>query len=200
MMRPGLWTWTWIAIRYSILVLLLSVSCVPHSLYPQLSSVCLWIAPFTSSSCTIRTTIHTRVRTLLAHYTYIYHEHDIPPPLRTTPIEFYTSSSLLRPVFSFNLISHVYLFSSFFFTTTLSISVTPFLLHVHYRLTLSLVCLSLSVLSVSLSCTSYLHCDPQAISYSCNIISHDLYSDIFVIFAPVQELMKENEEKGKVIE
>lgn len=97
MMCPGLWTWTWIAIRLSILVLLLSVSCVPHSLYPQLSSFCLGLHPFPLHHAPYAPA-YTRARTLLAHYTYIYHEHDIHPP-RTTPIEFYTSSSLLLTVF-----------------------------------------------------------------------------------------------------
>lgn len=106
MMCPGLWTLDLdrdspLDSRAFTLRFLVFLT---RSLYSQLSSFCLWIAPFTSSSCTIRTTIHTRVRTLLAHYTYIYHEYDIHPP-RTTPIEFYTSSSLFRPVFSFNLMS-----------------------------------------------------------------------------------------------
>lgn len=121
MMCPGLWTLDLgcdspLDSRAFTLRFLVFLT---HSLYPQLSSFCLWIAPFTSSSCTIRTTIHTRVRTLLAHYNYIYHEYDIPPPPRTTP------PSILYELFStptcLFIQSHVYFFLRFYVFLLLTI-------------------------------------------------------------------------------
>lgn len=84
-------------------------------------------------------------------------------------------SNFIRALLYSLLSFHVHFFLRFFLyflrSSFINIISRPFLLHVHYRLNLSLVsfvCLY-SVVSVSLSCTSYLHCDPQAISYSCTI-------------------------------
>lgn len=153
MMCPGLWTLDLgcdspLDSRAFTLRFLVFLT---RSLYSQLSSFCLRIAPFPSSSCTIRTTIHTRVRTLLAHYNYIYHEHDIHPP-RTTPIEFYTSSSLLLTVFPCPFLSMFFFFT--FYDQVLSIS---FHAHSCFMSITVFICHS-SRLSVSiLSCLSLCH-------------------------------------------
>lgn len=144
-----------------------------HSLYPQLSSFCLWIAPLSFSLSAIHTRAH--ASSLHTTSTFTYHEHDIHQ-LRTTSINFIRAH--LYSDLSFHSISCLFLFTFLLFTTfydqVLSISfhahscfMSITVLICHSSL-VSFVCLY-SVVSVSLSCTSYLHCDPQAISYSCTI-------------------------------
>lgn len=118
----------------------------------------------THPPCTLHQHLH--ITSMISHPHCERHHH-----------QFYTSSSLLLTVFPCPFLS-TFFFLYFLRSSFINIISRPFLLHVHYRLNLSLVsfvCLY-SVVSVSLSCTSFLHCDPQAISYSCNIIFHDLYS------------------------
>lgn len=180
MMCPGLWTLDLgcdlpLDSRAFTLRFLVFLT---HSLYPQLSSFCLRIAPFPSSSCTIRTTIHTRVRTLLAHYNYIYHEHDIHQ-LRTTSINFIRA--LLYSLLSF----HVHFFLRFFLyflrSSFINIISRPFLLHVHYRLNLSLVtrlvCLSL----FCPVCLSVMHILPPLRPTSHLIQLHNIIFSHFVL-------------------
>lgn len=168
MMCPGLWTLDFglglpLDSRAFTLRFLVFLT---HSLYPQLSSFCLWIAPFTSPPCThARTnppcTLHQHL-----HITSMISIHRERHPsilyeLFSTP--YCLSMSISFHVFFFTFYAQVLSIS--FHAHSCFMSITVLICHLSL---VSFVCLY-SVVSVSLSCTSYLHCDPQAISYSCTI-------------------------------
>lgn len=87
MMCPGLWTLDLgcdspLDSRAFTLRFLVFLT---RSLYPQLSSFCLWIAPLSFSLSAIHTRAH--ASSLHTTSTFTYHEHDIHQ-LRTTSINF----------------------------------------------------------------------------------------------------------------
>lgn len=167
MMCPGLWTLDLgcdspLDSRAFTLRFLVFLT---RSLYPQLSSFCLWIAPFPSPPYT-----HARTHPPCTLHQHLHITSMISIHRERHPSNFIRA--LLYSLLSFHVHFSLRFFLYFLRSSFINIISRPFLLHVHYRLNLSLVsfvCLY-SVVSVSLSCTSFLHCDPQAISYSCNII------------------------------